>query len=328
MSDSQANRKLFLKKIIAASCSFLFTLVMLEIVVRVRDSVKASEEEKVWNGEKGFLNVRSKNPRLVYEYNPNAKTDLFGTEVAINEHGYRDRSYSETKPDHVIRIAIVGDSIAFGFRVNENEIYSKVLEKDLNRSFPGRFEVLNMGVAGYNTLQEIELLKTRGLRFDPDIIVLNYSLNDRELYADGGLTGYLMKTATFSHLFGLLRYKWIKFLDKNTKIGMQQVVTGLDELKRISDAKKIPVAVIVHPIFLDNWPKGKHEEIGWLGDLSKQRNFYFLDLSAAFAGKEFKSISIDAMHPNVLGHQITAAALKNLLQKESLIPSEATSRSN
>ena len=39
-------------------------------------------------------------------------------------------------------------------------------------------EVLNFGVPGYDTLQEVSLLEIRGLEYHPDLVVVGYCLND------------------------------------------------------------------------------------------------------------------------------------------------------
>ena len=43
-----------------------------------------------------------------------------------------------------------------------------------------RYEVLNFGVVGYTTKQEIEKSKTSGLKFSPDIVMIAYFNNDFE----------------------------------------------------------------------------------------------------------------------------------------------------
>ena len=71
----------------------------------------------------------------------------------------RDHEYSLTKPAGVKRIAVIGDSVAFGFTRHPvalplKEIFPKVLEAELNAASPGRYELLNFAVTGYNSAQE------------------------------------------------------------------------------------------------------------------------------------------------------------------------------
>ena len=46
-----------------------------------------------------------------------------------------------------------------------------------------RFEVLNLGVPGYNIEQVVENTRVRGLPFEPDAIVYAYCLNDPQAYS-------------------------------------------------------------------------------------------------------------------------------------------------
>jgi len=56
---------------------------------------------------------------------------------------------------------------------------SAILELRLSaRSGSPRVEVLNFGTDGYGTLREARLLETRASRFDPDLVIVAYCLND------------------------------------------------------------------------------------------------------------------------------------------------------
>ena len=63
---------------------------------------------------------------------------------------------------------MLGDSITFGTRVRDFETFSYLLE---HRS--ARYEVVNLAVEGYGTDQELLLLEDEGLRYHPDVVVLN-----------------------------------------------------------------------------------------------------------------------------------------------------------
>jgi hypothetical protein len=64
----------------------------------------------------------------------------------------------------------------------------------LREAHPGRqYQVLNMGVGGYQTLQEVELLRSRGLKYDPDYVLIGFCINDFHLTSDGGIYPLLLK---------------------------------------------------------------------------------------------------------------------------------------
>ncbi|HEX4355063.1 MAG TPA: SGNH/GDSL hydrolase family protein, partial [Polyangiales bacterium] len=85
------------------------------------------------------------------------------------------------KPAGVFRIAVIGDSIAYGFGLPQSDALAKQLE-DLLQSYHSanisRFEVLNFGVSGYNIDQIDENLRARANAWHPDLVLYAYCLND------------------------------------------------------------------------------------------------------------------------------------------------------
>src|SRR5215510_10340152 len=94
----------------------------------------------------------------------------------INSHGFRDRERALNKPPGVYRIAVLGDSGTEARQVDMDKTYTSLAEKELNRRhcFGGsEVEVLNFGVPGYGTAQELIMLRERVWKFSPDMIVLH-----------------------------------------------------------------------------------------------------------------------------------------------------------
>jgi hypothetical protein len=97
--------------------------------------------------------------------------------VAINSLGYRDVEHTKVKPAGVFRIAVLGDSFTEARQVDIEETFWKRLEArlDRRREFEGRrIEVLNFGVGGYGTAQQLLTLKLHALDFSPDLVVLAF----------------------------------------------------------------------------------------------------------------------------------------------------------
>jgi hypothetical protein len=99
------------------------------------------------------------------------------TYVRINSMGMRDREHSVEKPPGVFRIAVLGDSYAEAKQVPLEATFWSVAERVL-ADCPARdgrtIEVLNFGVAGYGTTQELLTLEHRALRFRPDLVLLAF----------------------------------------------------------------------------------------------------------------------------------------------------------
>jgi len=103
-------------------------------------------------------------------------TDEGHAEVQINRFGERDREHQLLKPDRSYRIAILGDSYAEAFQVNVGDTFWAILERRLNScsTFPRPVEVLNFGVSGYGTGQELLTLRHRVWSFAPDLVILAF----------------------------------------------------------------------------------------------------------------------------------------------------------
>jgi lysophospholipase L1-like esterase len=92
------------------------------------------------------------------------------------------RSPHETlrKEPGVVRIVALGDSFTWGDKIaTSDSTWPAQLERDL-RSAPGgrEVEVINLGQKGYTTVNEAESLRRLGWQFDPDIVVVQFYLND------------------------------------------------------------------------------------------------------------------------------------------------------
>ena len=101
--------------------------------------------------------------------------------VAINPAGFRDREHLLDKPDPVYRIAVLGDDYSEAMGVALRDTWWWRLEPELPRCDfqPGKLvEVLNFGVAGYGTAQELVLLQTTAMRYAPDLVLLQFSADD------------------------------------------------------------------------------------------------------------------------------------------------------
>ncbi len=112
-------------------------------------------------------------PGLPHEHVPGAKGVIAGASVRINNLGFRGSDVSRQKPDKTVRIAVAGDSIVFGQGVPEEMALPCRLEKLLARKEPDRrWQVINAGVRGYNSLHYRILLEEKVLPLEPEMIIL------------------------------------------------------------------------------------------------------------------------------------------------------------
>ena len=88
--------------------------------------------------------------------------------VRVNAQSIRaTRIYPSSAPDGTRRVVIVGDSYTWGENVGNAETFAAQME-----SVATGLEVLNLGVHGYGTDQQLLRLRRDGLPFRPDVVVL------------------------------------------------------------------------------------------------------------------------------------------------------------
>lgn len=102
--------------------------------------------------------------------------------AVYNADFFRDRNFTTRKEPGVYRIAVLGDSIAFGSGVEVNQRFSDILQLELNKQRKGKFEVYNTSTPGWESRDELEFLQKRAGLFQFDAIILSYFLND--IYQD------------------------------------------------------------------------------------------------------------------------------------------------
>ena len=101
--------------------------------------------------------------------------------VDINSHGLRGPETTYEKPPGTFRILNLGDSVAMGWGVREEDTYGQQLEARLDEQSSGNrhYEVINAGVPGWNPENELAYLQAEGLKYEPDLILLDLTtVND------------------------------------------------------------------------------------------------------------------------------------------------------
>lgn len=97
--------------------------------------------------------------------------------VTTNSAGLRDREHAVKKPPGTLRIAVLGDSFAEAAQVKREEAFWSVMERELAAcpQLQGRtVEVLNFGVSGFGTTQELQMLRHYVWPYEPDIVLLAF----------------------------------------------------------------------------------------------------------------------------------------------------------
>ncbi|MCA9472532.1 MAG: GDSL-type esterase/lipase family protein [Nitrospirales bacterium] len=151
-----------------------------EVYVRGTQTHVDNFDIEMWRYAQDMKRVSSI-PGMGHEHVPNVSGTYMSVPVTINSVGWRDQDYSLEKPKDTVRIMMLGDSVTFGWGAPPEGVTSMVLESLLNQDGTSRrYEVLNTGIGNSNTAMQTAYFLNEGFRFQPDIVVLNYFINDAE----------------------------------------------------------------------------------------------------------------------------------------------------
>ena len=302
----------------------------------------------------GFFTARrfqlSSDPDVAYEpvpfyedRGPFAGTDQHlagGFRGRTNSMGFRDRERSTPKPPFRSRALVIGDSVTMGFGVEEQgQIFTALAEQALVRAGYDA-EVLNFGVGGYNTWQEVALLRHRGLQFNPDVVVLQYCLNDdhdpwpankfivseilnrngsRNLIPAHLLSPLVARSALIRFLWARTAHWWAPQADvarEYAHLTENRVSQALAALQALSVEHGFRVVVLVFPAKWLAKSPDDNREMAWVGREAERFGFHSRQLlpvlqQCADKGAPF----IDWWHLTPRGHACVAEALTATLEE-------------
>jgi hypothetical protein len=166
----------YLANLLTLALAIVFILGALELYVRLVEDDGMQYDLEMWKYARR-VKVISDDPLIGHEHRPNADTVLMGVRVTTNDAGLRNEDVSVVKRPDSYRVIMLGDSVLFGWGVRQDETVSARLQSQWHRA--GRdVEVINAGDGNYNTIMEVEFFMKRLAKYHPDMIVLNYFIND------------------------------------------------------------------------------------------------------------------------------------------------------
>jgi len=265
-------------------------------------------------------------PTLGWKNVPNRTATTRGHRLSINSLGLRDREYSYEKPAGTRRILVLGDSFTWGYGVSDEEVFTEVLERRL-QSQGRNWQVINTGVSGWGTGQQYLFLKSEGLRYQPDVVVLAfYLINDP-------------KEVRLSDVYGLSKPV---FLDTQLTLGnvpvplpsrpksgiespvenLELVVTLIEAIERECRRHNCRLVVMKFGMFVDPTFQGLQEvDEMFEAKLSRLRDrVAYLDLDEEFQERKIRTKFLVAgnedNHWNDFGHEQVGVILGEFLDRQ------------
>lgn len=336
-------------KLALATLSLLSALAFGEIALRLLGyyGVRGADVEKLRLVDDPVVDYR-RIPDLSWVSN-NLRYD-------INSAGWRDREHAVAKPPGTYRMLSVGDSVTNGHGVDGGEIYTRQLESILNADPPAQldYEVILITLGALNSAQEVHLAETEGLRYEPDLIVVGYVLNDpgegaslgrdRERAQERSFMARIKEGAQRSSLVHLAyrtgqRVMWgaRRALDEaevaayatddyfarlhRSPESWARVTGAFDRLERISTETEIPVLIVIFPVLHDFESYAWAEVHVQVAEAAGARGFHVLDLLPTYRGHDPNDLQVvegDHVHPNAFGHRLAAEAISGFLRSNVL----------
>lgn len=121
-------------------------------------------------------NISIYEPYTAVALRPNYEIRINNFYYHINSLGFRSKELIEPKPPEVFRVFILGGSTVEG-GLNDQWTIDTYLGQELKKYYQG-VEVINAGIVGYTSQEELALLKTKILDLQPDLVVILDGRND------------------------------------------------------------------------------------------------------------------------------------------------------
>jgi lysophospholipase L1-like esterase len=94
--------------------------------------------------------------------------------ISHNSLGFRGQEVTSNKPENIIRIAVLGGSTTYCVSISDDQTWPFLLEKELG---PG-YEVINLGVPGYSTVENLIQTALILPSLNPDVAIFYVGWND------------------------------------------------------------------------------------------------------------------------------------------------------
>jgi lysophospholipase L1-like esterase len=333
----------------------LVALLVTEAVVRLQWRASPRPTREV-----GILVRPNPDPRIRFEpipgavesltYDPGFPAAPIEIEARINEQGFRGRAVSIPKPAGVLRVACIGDSHTFGHGVDEEHTWPRTLERALEHELAGvRVEVMNWGVNGYDTEQEVAQLEERIARYEPDLVLLQFFVNDTALRSTAqadedslgpaeakpkGAPNWLNRLAQYSRSAESLatritRSAQLEALSRTLSAQFEDGRPGwvrcrelLSSTQRKLEKDGIEFAVVLYPLLVEwNGRMLSHDPLQRVDEFCRDTAIPCFDLEPEFDGRDLDMLRVHPLdfHANGLANDIAGRTVARRIIESGLL---------
>jgi len=318
-----------LSNLLATLVSLVITAVGLELLTRFIADDGMQFDLEMWKYAREVKQLAA-DPLIGHEHAPNRQARLMGVDFRSNSQGLRDREFSFERVPGKLRIVMLGDSLTVGWGVPFEQTFPKRIEQMYAEAGIDA-EVINLGVGNYNTMQEVQAFLVKGYRYQPDVVVLNYFVNDAEPIVPVGAPSALMRgcyacvfvagrgDALMRRFFG--RQDWTQYYlslyGDGTARGWLDAKAAIDRLAEFCKASGIKLMIASLPELHDvaNYRFGRVTDL--VRKSAEENGAAFVDVLPVLAEQPSAKLWVTPPdpHPNAYANALIAKALFEALQK-------------
>jgi D-alanyl-lipoteichoic acid acyltransferase DltB (MBOAT superfamily) len=266
----------------------------------------------------------------ITELVPGTRMMFHGAFFSVNRWGMRGKDYEQIPPAGTYRVAVLGPSFVMGSGVADHEVFVQQVEDRLNLQNTGdlytQYEFLNFGMAGHSALQELWILESQALSFQPDAILFVSHQREEEIVVRN-LANRIQNGIE-------LPYEYLNELARRVGVeaGMSQVeierrlrphapeivLWTYERLVTLSRGQDIVPIWLFVPIL--EAPPSDEDKVKLMGQ-AQEVGFITLDLSQVYEGHESTSLIVAEwdMHPNAKAHTLIAEQLYEALLQSGVM---------
>lgn len=319
---------------------------------RLEGAAHQGEAGRAWAAAGMLLPVEDGDLRYVGR--PGARLRYGDVLYRHNRLGLRGPEPASPKPSALLRILVLGDSVAYGWGVAEEETFARILERRLRERLDRPVEVVVGALPGYNTRDQAALLERLAPRLEPDVVLVAAFANDIDRFglhvdADGFLfadplpvPGRMRAILWRSRLYRWISSRWLGHLrrsgawvpgeGKNREATARALSAIVRTAKRSGALTLAAWCPLLEPgtadgrLDADARPDGAWAE--WFADRCAALGVPFLDLFPAVEGRYAAEVWVDPLgrdhHPSALAHRLFAERLLSFVLPRLPAPAAAS----
>ncbi len=321
--------KRFFFGLVTAFVPILVTVLAFEVLTRLVVDDGMQYDLEMWKYARDVKQI-SADPLIAHQHAPDRRAQLMGVDFQTNSKGLRDREFSYDRVPRKLRILMLGDSLAVGWGVTLEETFAKRIER-LYAEKGIDAEVINTGVGNYNTIQEVQYFLTEGYKYQPDLVVLNFFVNDAELAIQSNPPSVLMRfcySCVFvlggldtlkREFFGKMDWSeyYLSLYGNGTSKGWLDAKEAIHRLADFCRTKKITLLIASLPELHDVGNYRLQRITDLVHQASDEYGVAFIDLLPYLKDQKSSTLWVTPPdpHPNALAHQFIAQGLFETLQR-------------